>query len=196
SPSERSPRLQHQATSKMEQRKWHVQFNEGRESDLPHRLEPVGYCKGVTSDRDSSSAVAKTAANTSELKKKVRGWLWQRAMEIGMAPFKSLLQTGFMMWMSGNSINIFSIMITGMIVMNTIKSLFNMQNAFAAVNDGFIDLTQPKAVYMAGNLVSAGMGIYKCSNMGLLPTTSADWTWLLPIKQAVETSASAYGFSE
>ncbi|RLN70287.1 hypothetical protein BBJ28_00015434 [Nothophytophthora sp. Chile5] len=139
-------------------------------------------------------------------------------MEIGMAPFKSLLQTGFMMWMSGNSINIFSIMITGMIVMNTIKSLFNMQNggpsispsenslllvpfhlptaAFAAVNDGIIDLTQPKAVYMAGNLVSAGMGIYKCSNMGLLPTTSADWTWLLPIKQAVETSAYAYGFSE
>lgn len=49
-------------------------------------------------------------------------------MEIGTAPFKSLLQTGFMMWMSGNSINIFSIMITGMIVMNTIKSLFNMQN--------------------------------------------------------------------
>uniref|UniRef100_M4BA98 ER membrane protein complex subunit 4 n=1 Tax=Hyaloperonospora arabidopsidis (strain Emoy2) TaxID=559515 RepID=M4BA98_HYAAE len=36
-----------------------------------------------------------------------------------MAPFKSLLQTGFMMWMSGNSINIFSIMITAMIVMNT-----------------------------------------------------------------------------
>lgn len=49
-------------------------------------------------------------------------------MEIGTAPFKSLLQTGFMMWMSGNSINIFSIMITGMIVMNTVKSLFNMQN--------------------------------------------------------------------
>jgi len=52
----------------------------------------------------------------------------QRAMEIGMAPFKSLLQTGFMMWMSGNSINIFSIMITAMIIMNTAKSLFNMNN--------------------------------------------------------------------
>lgn len=45
-----------------------------------------------------------------------------------MAPFKSLLQTGFMMWMSGNSINIFSIMITAMIVMNTTKSLFTMNN--------------------------------------------------------------------
>ena len=45
-----------------------------------------------------------------------------------MAPFKSLLQTGFMMWMSGNSINIFSIMITAMIVMNTTKSFFTMNN--------------------------------------------------------------------
>lgn len=138
-------------------------------------------------------------------------------MEIGTAPFKSLLQTGFMMWMSGNSINIFSIMITAMIVMNTVKSLFNMQNgalslprpiydlqlalttsflpswtAFAPVNDGLIDLSQPKLVYIAGNLVSAGMGLYKCANLGLLPTTSADWTWLLPIKQAIETSAFAF----
>ncbi|KAK1947480.1 ER membrane protein complex subunit 4 [Phytophthora citrophthora] len=202
----------------MEQRKWHMQLNEGRESDLPHRLEPVGYVKGVSSSKDSNGAVAKTAANTSELKKKV--WqnenrmlvfipillirvivlycivLRQRAMEIGMAPFKSLLQTGFMMWMSGNSINIFSIMITGMIVMNTAKSLFNMNNAFASVNDGVIDLTQPKLVYMAGSLVGAAMGVYKCSNMGLLPTTSADWTWLLPIKQAVETSSFAHSLGQ
>ena len=142
-----------------------------------------------------------------------------------MAPFKSLLQTGFMMWMSGNSINIFSIMITAMIVMNTTKSLFTMNNgapcdnrcsfpfaprpnrvpfrlsrsdwpAFASVTDGVIDLTQPKAIYMAGSLVGAAMGVYKCSNMGLLPTTSADWTWLLPIKQAIETSSFVSSFNQ
>lgn len=165
----------------MEQRKWHVQLTE---SDLPPRLEPVGYVKGVSADKDSNGAVTKTSNTTFELKKK-------RAMEIGMAPFKSLLQTGFMMWMSGNSINIFSIMITAMIVMNTAKSLFNMKNAFASVSDGGINLTQPKAIYMAGSIVGAAMGVYKCSNMGLLPTTSADWTWLLPVKQALETSSFA-----
>lgn len=51
----------------------------------------------------------------------------KRAMEIGMAPFKGLMQAGFMMWMSGNTVNIFSIMVTGMIIMNTIKAFFNMQ---------------------------------------------------------------------
>jgi hypothetical protein len=64
------------------------------------------------------------------------------------------------------------------------------------VQDGVIDLTQPKMVYVAGNLVSAAMGLYKCSNLGLLPTTSADWTWLLPIKQTIETSAYAFAFDQ
>ncbi|CAH0488758.1 unnamed protein product [Peronospora farinosa] len=149
----------------MEQRKWHMQLNDGRESDMPHKLEPVGYIKGVSFNKDSTGTVIKATTNTSELKKK------------------------------GTTI-ILTIMITAMIVMNTTKSLFNMKNAFASVNDGIIDLTQPKAIYMAGSLVGAAMGVYKCSNLGLLPTTSADWTWLLPIKQAVETSSFAYSLSQ
>ncbi|KAJ0398979.1 hypothetical protein ATCC90586_008798 [Pythium insidiosum] len=163
--------------------KWRVEFNEARESDLPSKLEPIGYVRGVTAEKMASTAVAKQQeTNTLELKKK-------RAMEIGSAPFKSLMQTGIMMWMSGSQINIFSIMITAMIVMNTIKSIFAMPTAFASVNDGVIDLTQAKLIYVLGNLVNAGMALYKCANMGLLPTTSADWTWLLPIRQALEASA-------
>lgn len=60
------------------------------------------------------------------------------------------------------------------------------------MNDGVIDLVQPKLVYVAGNLANIVMALYKCANMGLLPTTAADWTWLLPIKQAIETSAYAF----
>lgn len=132
----------------------------------------------------------------------------QRASEIGMAPFKSLLQTAFMMWMSGSSINIFSIMVTGMVVMNTLKSLFDVNNgtnydpllqldlmqyfpvypAFDTVNDGRVDLTQPKLLYFLGNCISIALAVYKCGSLGLLPTTSADWTWLLPIKQSTEYS--------
>ncbi|GAB9462771.1 putative membrane protein [Globisporangium polare] len=167
------------------ERKWHVELNEARESDLPGKLEPIGFCRGIVAEKESSNAVAKTASNTLELKKK-------RAMEIGMAPFKSLMQTGFMMWMSGSSVNIFSIMVTGMIIMNTLKSMLNIQGSFASVNDGVIDLVQPKLVYVAGNLANVAMALYKCANMGLLPTTAADWTWLLPIKQVIETSAYAF----
>ncbi|DBA04770.1 TPA: hypothetical protein N0F65_004407 [Lagenidium giganteum] len=167
------------------ERKWRVEFNEGRENDLPMRLEPPGFMRNFTADKDSANAVTKAGESTNELKKK-------RSMEIGMGPFKSLMQTGFMMWMSGSSVNIFSIMVTGMIIMNTIKSLFGIQSAFASVDDGTVDLAQPKLVFIAGNLANVAMAIYKCGNMGLLPTTSADWTWLLPIKQAVETSSIAW----
>lgn len=64
--------------------------------------------------------------------------------------------------------------------------------AFASVNDGIVDLVQPKLVYIAGNLANVAMALYKCANMGLLPTTAADWTWLLPIKHVLETSAYAF----
>lgn len=60
------------------------------------------------------------------------------------------------------------------------------------MNDDAVDLVQPKLVYVAGNVASVAMAMYKCANMGLLPMTSADWTWLLPIKQAIETSAFAF----
>lgn len=43
----------------MEARKWHVELNEARESDLPQRLEPVGYCRGVTADKVRPSISAR-----------------------------------------------------------------------------------------------------------------------------------------
>ncbi|CCI40495.1 hypothetical protein ABG067_000734 [Albugo candida] len=162
-------------------RKWQVELCDGQEFDSTTDLEPIGYTKGIKSEKVTATTIAKAADSMCELKKK-------RASEIGMAPFKSLLQTAFMMWMSGSSINIFSIMVTGMVVMNTLKSLFDVNNAFDTVNDGRVDLTQPKLLYFLGNCISIALAVYKCGSLGLLPTTSADWTWLLPIKQSTEYS--------
>lgn len=33
------------------ERKWHVELNEARESDLPGRLEPIGFCKGIIAEK-------------------------------------------------------------------------------------------------------------------------------------------------
>lgn len=33
------------------ERKWHLELNEARESDIPHRLEPVGYARGITAEK-------------------------------------------------------------------------------------------------------------------------------------------------
>ncbi|GMG15903.1 unnamed protein product [Phytophthora fragariaefolia] len=267
--------------STMEQRKWHVQLSEGRESDLPQRLEPVGFCRGVSTDKvapphfppsrkplsnppslspppqDAGSAVAKAASNTSELKKKVhhqesecggvmvtykkRCWSLiaaaaardgdrhgavqepaadglhdvderqlhqhlqhhdnghdhhehvQVALQHGQRCASCSRRSSLLASLTAALICLaFSILIFSFLLL----FLLLVSAAFAPVNDGVIDLTQPKAVYMAGSLVGAAMGVYKCSNMGLLPTTSADWTWLLPIKQAVETSSFVHSFNQ
>lgn len=86
--------------------KWRVDLNDARESDLPSRLEPIGFIRGFEAEKvrpsfalslssrehmtavtchdslalarpfpyaqENNSAVAKTASNTLELKKKVR----------------------------------------------------------------------------------------------------------------------------
>lgn len=45
------------------------------------------------------------------------------AMEIAQAPAKGLLMQGFMMYMTGSSVSIISIMIVGMCLMNSVKAL-------------------------------------------------------------------------
>lgn len=50
----------------------------------------------------------------------------QRAMEIAVGPGKNVLMNGFMMYMSGASINMISIMITFMGIMNPVKAIVNV----------------------------------------------------------------------
>ncbi|OQS04193.1 hypothetical protein THRCLA_03559 [Thraustotheca clavata] len=163
-------------------RKWSYELNGGTMGP-----DPLGSNKHV-SDSQNGTVTAKGADNTLELKKK-------RANDVATAPFKGLFQTGFMMWMSGSSINIFSIMITAMAFVNPVKALFNVHGAFTGLDDGKLDLTQFKLIFIAANFVAIGVALYKCGTMGLLPTTSCDWTWLLPIKQAIEASAAAVPIS-
>ncbi|RHY21372.1 hypothetical protein DYB25_003553 [Aphanomyces astaci] len=150
-------------------RKWAYDLNVNTGS-----ADPLGYNKHVALEHN---AVTTTSANdTLDLKQK-------RASEIAQAPFKGLFQTGLMMYMSGSSINIFSIMITAMAIFNPLKALFNVNGAFASLEDGKMNLAQSKVTFVVANLVAIGVALYKCGTMGLLPTTSADWTWLLPVKQ-------------
>lgn len=39
------------------ERKWHVELNEARESDLPGRLEPIGFCRGIVAEKVRGSCI-------------------------------------------------------------------------------------------------------------------------------------------
>lgn len=111
-------------------------------------------------------------------------------MAIAYGPGKGILSTGFMLWMSGSSIQIFSLMMTGMALMNPINAISSINKTFSKYENQGIDLTIPKLIFLSLQLLALGVGVYKCSMMGLLPITSADWTKYLIDRELVEYSGS------
>jgi hypothetical protein len=110
------------------------------------------------------------------------------AMNIAYGPGKSLLTTGFMLWMSGSSIQIFSIMMTGMALFNPLKAIFSVNDAFRQFDkEEGVNTKLPKMIFVALQVLSLAVALYKCSTMGLLPVTSVDWVVYLPKVQYIES---------
>lgn len=95
----------------------------------------------------------------------------KKAWEVALAPIKSLPMTGIMMYMTGNSLQIFSIMMVFMAFKNPIMGLMATNQAFEKfetdTNKG--KMLQAKLAYVAMQLVALAVGIWKVNAMGLLP---------------------------
>ncbi|KAI8853024.1 hypothetical protein BC829DRAFT_440320 [Chytridium lagenaria] len=83
---------------------------------------------------------------------------------------KSIPMNAFMLWMSGNSVQIFSILITVMLFVNAAK-------AIAGTKQGCVHIVSIRC---------HGLGVWKCGAMGLLPTAQSDWLAFLEPKTIVE----------
>merc|ERR1712021_210179 len=59
----------------------------------------------------------------------------KKAKELSRSPGKNFMMTAFMLWMSGNGVHIFSIMITFYAIYNPIKSAFTVNTAFVRFED-------------------------------------------------------------
>ena len=125
-------------------RKW--QFDLNSESIQRESLpDPPGFDHGsITTDEGSKTSTQ--LSRETEMKQK-------RAMEIAYGPGKNIFMQGFMMWMSGSQINIWSMMITGMALINPIKAIADTNRTFARLDDGKVDLMMPKLVFIVLNIV-------------------------------------------
>jgi hypothetical protein len=113
-----------------------------------------------------------------------------RAMSVATKPFQQILMNAFMMYMSGNNLNIFSITIMMGAIMTPVSSLLTIEQTFKPfAGTGADDLQMPKLAYVALNLAWLALGLYKMSNMRLLPTTSADFTYKIQWKEMMEISS-------
>lgn len=107
---------------------------------------------------------AKKPEDTDSLKLK-------KAWEIAMGPSKQLPMNAIMMYMSGNSLQIFSIMMVFMLFKGPIQGLINTNAVFAKYDTETTHarMLGVKAVYVLMQLALLALGIWKVNAMGLLP---------------------------
>jgi len=157
-------------------RKWGIDFN--------NQLPSGGANIGPSSSQHVASRVTK--ADHSDLKLK-------KAWEVAKGPGKGILMTAFMLWMAGGGVNIFSMMITVYAIINPVKAIIGTNGVFSKFEDAKGgSLLEPKLVYIGLNVLSLAVAVYKCSTLGLLPTTPSDWIAYFPLKKTTEFSAGGF----
>lgn len=160
-------------------RKWAIDLADSYNSsrDIP---DPPGYDRTAQEVDESSSGRQKKEADVT--------WKVQKAWEVAQAPFKNLLMMGFMMWMAGSTVHLFSIGITFSALWQPISALQGVGKVFEPFQDSRIDLLLPKVVYIALNLAGMLLGIWKLNTLGLLPTHASDWVSSLSPPPEIEYS--------
>ncbi|KAJ3728556.1 endoplasmic reticulum protein [Lentinula raphanica] len=141
---------------------------------------PPGFSKASSSSKGnlSSKAVA-TPSTTPEAYDQLKD---KRAWDLAISPAKSLPMQFFMLYMSGSGVQIFSMGIIFMLLSSPFKNIAGMNEAFASFAPSasknpksLSTLTLQKLAYFACNLLTLGVGLWKCRSMGLLPTGTGDW---------------------
>eukprot|EP00457_Paulinella_chromatophora_P015885 gb/GEZN01016579.1/.p1 GENE.gb/GEZN01016579.1/~~gb/GEZN01016579.1/.p1 ORF type:complete len:223 (-),score=37.50 gb/GEZN01016579.1/:107-775(-) len=154
-------------------------LDEHGSQDLNHGvMVPVGFIKG----KFHTEEVAKAVDSKQEM---IKG----QAMATARAPVQQLFMTCMMLWMSGSTLQIFSIMMLSMAIWTPVQALFNVNKVFERFVSSGVDLVVPKLIYIAINFAGIGVGLYKMNTLGLLPSAS-DWLTDLPTRTAMEFSLS------
>jgi len=135
---------------------------------------PPGFDTFSSNSKAPSKASTVSQASYASLKEK-------RAWDFAISPAKSLPMQAFMLYMSGGGVQIFSMGIVFMLLMSPFKNIAAINSAFApfapttASAKSITTLPLQKVVYLLCNLLTLGVGLWKCRSMGLLPTGTGDW---------------------
>ncbi|XP_014678549.1 PREDICTED: ER membrane protein complex subunit 4-like [Priapulus caudatus] len=171
--------------SRFKKHKWALDYTlkkADRQLQLQTEHLPVGYCSTALAQVQD----AHTGTRDPNL-------VVKKSWDIALAPMKQLPMNLFIMWMSGNSISIFPIMMVGMMLFRPFKALFTLQNTFKMI-EGSQAIIQ-RMVYFLGNVLGIGLALYKCQSMGLLPTHSSDWLAFVQPQQRLEYSGGGIPLS-
>lgn len=154
-------------TSKLslKKHKWALDFSSKHRADGSRQIveslpDPPGYSNCMFADSNQREN------NKTDLVEK-RSW------DVALGPLKQIPMNLFIMWMAGNSVTIFPIMMVGMMLVRPIQALLSIKQTFKNI-EGKNSILQ-KIVYLFGNIAGVGLAVYKCNSMGLLPLHASDW---------------------
>ncbi|XP_077296176.1 ER membrane protein complex subunit 4 [Arctopsyche grandis] len=153
--------------------KWSLDFTQRNKAGSSDIASPPGYNPAAAQNYTEISK--ENDANHLIIKK-----LW----DVALGPLKQAPMNLFIMYMAGNSISIFPIMMVGMLIVRPVKALFTTQSTFKMI-EGSHAVCQ-KLVYLFGNIVNILLALYKCQSMGLLPTHSSDWLFFVEPQTRLE----------
>ncbi|KAI1801817.1 hypothetical protein F4811DRAFT_555422 [Daldinia bambusicola] len=146
-----------------------------KNSSIP---DPPGYpSQSAALSKKQASKEAKTQPRKQHTPGEMDTLKLKKAWEVALAPVKNLPMTAIMMYMSGNSLQIFSIMMVYMAFKNPILGILSTNQAFERFESetNKSKIIQAKLAYVAMQFVALAVGIWKVNAMGLLPTTRSDW---------------------
>ena len=143
--------------------------------------------RASSSSRAASSAPTTTmdgaAVELERSKLRVR-----RAYAFAQSSVSSIAMMTFMLWMSGNSVQVFSIMVVFGGVAQTTRAILSSRATFDRFVDGdaSVDVTVPRLMFCAVQLVGLCLALRKLNVMGLLPTHASDWASGMKPPRALE----------
>lgn len=97
------------------------------------------------------------------------------------------------MYMAGNSISIFPIMMVGMSLIRPLKAIVTTGQTFKPF-ELTTNIIPQKLIFFIGNVINIGLALYKCHSMGLLPTHASDWLAFVDPQERMEFSDGGVSF--
>ena len=111
--------------------------------------------------------------------------LWERAT----SPIKQIAMMCFMAYMSGNGIQIFSILMTANLLQTPITAILNSGQVFPKEDEWpQLDVLTPRLLFCVIQAAQFLFGLWKLDGMGLLPAYASDWISSMKVPQVIESS--------
>merc|ERR1712003_317692 len=134
-----------------------------KSSSFDDKCKPPGFVRG---DFDGQQVVG--GGKKDDRKAILMRQAWNKAK----SPGKQIMMSGLMMWLSGSTMSIFTLMMMAMVMINPTTALFSVQSAFRPfeTKDNWKALWMPKLAFIGLNLICVGIGVWKLNKLGLLPT--------------------------